>query len=132
MEEDLTKFTEKFTKHFSTSTPVNMLWNCFKQKCIKSIDTFVPSKMTSTRFSQAWCNHAIRRLSRKKKRVFKKACATKKQSDWHCYKDIQKEAQQACRRAHDDYISNMVSEPGSNKKKLFAYLKDIKCDSSAH
>ena len=24
----------------------------------------------------------------------------------------------------------MVSEPGSNNKKLFAYLKDMKCDSS--
>ena len=59
MEEDLTKFTENFTKDFSTSTPVNMLWNCFKQKCSESIDTFAPSKMTSTRFSQAWCNRDI-------------------------------------------------------------------------
>ena len=24
----------------------------------------------------------------------------------------------------------MVSEPGSNNKKLFAYIKDMKCDSS--
>ena len=55
---------------------------------------------------------------------------SRKQSDWHCYKKIQKEAQQACQRAHDDYISNMVSEPGSNNKKLFAYIKDMKCDSS--
>ena len=58
------------------------------------------------------------------------ARATKKQSDWHRYKKIQKEAQQARRRDHDDYISNMVSEPGSNNKKLFAYNKDMKCDSS--
>ena len=80
MEEELTKFIVKFSKDF-TSTPVNMLWNCFKQKCIEGIDTFVSSKMTSTRFSQAWCNGDIRRLSRRKKRAFKKALATKKQSD---------------------------------------------------
>ena len=86
--------------------------------------------MTSTRFCQAWRNRDIRPLSRRKKKAFKKARATKKQSDWHRYKKIQKEAQQACRRAHDDYISNMVSEPGSNNKKLFAYIKDIQCDSS--
>ena len=55
---------------------------------------------------------------------------TKKQSDWHYCKKIQKEAQQACRRAHDDYISNMVSEPGSNNKKLFAYTNGMKCDRS--
>ena len=41
----------------------SLLWNCFKQKCIASIDTFVPSKMKSTRFSQAGCNRDIRRLS---------------------------------------------------------------------
>ena len=52
--------------------------------------------------------------NRRKKRAFEKAI--KKQSDWHRYKKIQKEAQQACRRAQDDYISNMVSEPGSNNK----------------
>ena len=69
-------------------------------------------------------------LSRRKQRAFKKARATNKQSDWHRYKKIQKEAQQACRRAHDDYISNMVSEPGSNNKKLFVYINDMKFDSS--
>ena len=82
-----------------------------------------------TRFSQTWCNRDIRRLSRKKKRAFKRARATKKQSDWHRYKKIQKDAQQACQRAHD-YISNMVCELGSNNKKLFAYIKGLKCDSS--
>ena len=62
--------------------------------------------------------------------TFKKARATKKQLDWDCYKKIQKEAQQAWRRAHDDYISNMVSKPSSNNKKLFVYIKDMKSDSS--
>ena len=33
---------------------------------------------------------------------------------------VQKEVQQACRHAHNDYINNTVSEPGVNNKKLFA------------
>ena len=53
MEEDLTKFTEKFTKDFFTFTPVNVLWNGFRQRCNESVDTFVPSKLTSTRYSKA-------------------------------------------------------------------------------
>ena len=126
-EPPLTFRHEKSTKCRYSS----LLWNCFKQKCIASIDTFVPSKMTSTRFSQAGCNRDIRRLSGRKKRAFKKAPTTKKQSDWHHYKKIQKEAQQACRRAHDDYISTMVSETGSNSKNHFAYIKDMKCGSSS-
>ena len=53
MEEDLAKFTEKFTKYFFTSTPVSVLWNGFRQRCNESVDTFVPSNLTSTRYSKA-------------------------------------------------------------------------------
>ena len=60
MEEDLTKFTDKFTKVFSISTRVNMLWNCFEQKCIKSIDTFVLSKMTSS-MVQPWHSSPLKK-----------------------------------------------------------------------
>ena len=104
-----------------------MLWNGFRQRCIEFIDTFVPSKLTSMRYSQTWCNWDTRRLSRRKKRAFWKARAAKKQADWNRYQKIKKETQKACR---SDYIMNMVSEPGSNNKKLFAYIKDMKCNSS--
>ena len=104
-----------------------MLWNCFKQKCIESIDTFVPSKMTSTRFSQAWCNRDIRCLSKRKKRAFKKARATKKQSDWHRYKKSRKKPS---KHVEEPTVTTSASEPGSNNKKLFAYIKDMKCNSS--
>ena len=46
------------------------------------------------------------------------------------YKKVQKDAQNICRNAHNDYIRNMVSEPGSKNKKLFSYVKGMKCDSS--
>ena len=98
-------------------------------RCIESVDTFVPSKLMSTPYSYAWCNRDIHRLSRRKKRADRKARATKKQADWNRYKKIQKETQQACRSTHDDYINIMVSEPGSNFKKIFAYITDMKCDS---
>ena len=49
---------------------------------------------------------------------FKKARITKKQSDWSRYKKIQKDAKHACRKAQNDFISNMVGEPGTNNKKL--------------
>ena len=31
---------------------------------------------------------------------------------------------------HNDYIRNMVSEPGSKNKRLYSYFKGMKCDSS--
>ena len=124
MEENLAKFTEKFMKHFSTSTPVNVFRNGFRERCSESIDTFDPSKQTSMRFSHAWCNRDIRLLSRRNKRAFRivpttkrpgshawcnrdikkkqkgfqDSPTTKKQANWNRCKKLQEEIQQACRR----------------------------------
>ena len=46
------------------------------------------------------------------------------------YKQVQKDAQNTCRCAHNNYIRNMVNQPGSKNKKLYSYVKDMKCDSS--
>ena len=73
MSEDLKEFTEEFTHANTTETEVNTLWTTFKQKCIESINKYVPSKYTSTRFNQPWCNRDARRLTRRKRRAYRKA-----------------------------------------------------------
>jgi hypothetical protein len=44
-------------------TPINNLWSDFKTICLDNLRKHVPSKHTSTRYSQPWCNRNIRRLS---------------------------------------------------------------------
>ena len=130
MSEDLKEFTEEFTHANTTETEVNTLWTSFKQKCIESVNKYVPFKYTSTRFNQPWCNRDVRRLTRRKRWAYRKARTSKNPSDWMKYKEVQKDAQKTCRSAHNNYIRNMVSEPGSNNKKLYSYVKGMKCDSS--
>jgi hypothetical protein len=38
-------------------TPINNLWSDFKTICLDNLRKHVPSKHTSTRYSQPWCNH---------------------------------------------------------------------------
>ena len=90
----------------------------------------MPSKYTSRGFNQPWCNRDVRRLTHRKRRAYKKARISKNPYDWLRYKKVQKDAQNTCRNAHNDYIRNMVSEPGSKNKKLYSYVKGMKCDSS--
>ena len=130
MSDDLKQFTAEFVHANSTNTEVNTLWTTFKQTCIESVNKYVPSKYTSTRFNQPWCNRDVRRQVRKKRRAYKKARISKNPDDWTRYKKIQKDAQNTCRDAHNNYIRNMVSEPGSKNKKLYSYIKGMKCDSS--
>ncbi|KAH3730136.1 hypothetical protein DPMN_056117 [Dreissena polymorpha] len=86
--------------------------------------------MTSTRFSQPWANRVVRRLARRKKRAYKKARKSRNQSDWDIYRSIQKQNQQKYREARNEYVRNMVSESGTNNKKLYSYVKCMKSDSS--
>ena len=94
------------------------------------VNRYEPSKYTSTRFNQPWCNRDVRRHTHRKRRAYRKARISKNPIDWLRYKKVHKDAQNTCRNAHNDYIRNMVREPGSKNKKLYSYVKGMKCDSS--
>jgi len=40
----LTEFTADFTATSSPAIPINILWNKFKLECMKTLNTYVPSK----------------------------------------------------------------------------------------
>ena len=76
------------TRNSPRTAPLPHLWTCLEslQTEIHWVCWYFCS------FQQSWCNHDICRLSKRKKRTFRKARATKKQADWNHYKKIQKEA----------------------------------------
>ena len=61
--------------HNTTDTNINTLWHTLKEYTASLLEDKVPSKMTSSRFSQPWINRKIKRISRRKKRAFGKAKA---------------------------------------------------------
>jgi hypothetical protein len=130
MKEDLDSFSKTFVGNHSIASPINTLWADFKQQCNKVIESHVPSKLTSSRFNQPWCNRNIRKLARRKKRAYRRARKSKEQTEWNIYRQIQKENQKACRNARNEYVRDMISEPGGNNKKLYSYVKSMKSDSS--
>jgi len=84
--------------------------------------------MTSSRHSQPWCNRIIRRLTRRKRRAYKKARLTKSNDDWDNYKANQQETKKQRKADHDTYVKDIVTEDKS--KKLFTFVKSKKCDGS--
>ena len=96
---------------------------------MKVLQKHVPSKYTLTRYSQSRCNRTIRQLSRRKRRAYRKARRTNNDKDWALFKSLQKTNKKECKKAHDNYVNTMVSD-GGNKKKLYSFIKNKKCDSS--
>ena len=99
MDDDLHQFSETFTSEFSVDTPINSLWTSFKTKSLSSIKNHVPSKITSSRYRQSWCNKAVRRLSWRKQGALRKARQNSNRKKWARYKNIQKSCKEECKKA---------------------------------
>ena len=118
-----------FTTQYSASTGVNELWDTLKHFTLSFLKDKVPSKMTSSRFSQPWINKKVKRISRRKKRVHKRAKQSCSISDLQRYRQLQKEPQYECKKAYDSYVGDIVTSD-KNSKKLYTFIKCKKCDSS--
>ena len=128
---DMQSFSQDFTENNSIKTDVNSLWSDFSRKCLELMGNHVPSKETSSRYSQPWINQDLKRLSRRKKNAYNRARTTKKKEDWAAYKKLKKDNQRECRRAYSSHVSNLVSdEQTGNPKKLYSFIKSKKSDAS--
>ena len=125
---DLEQYSQTLRER-ETSLPINTLWNEFKSVCTSTIHKNIPSKYTSTRYSQPWCNRNIKRLSRRKRRAHRKARSTNRQADWDRYHQLQRETKETCRSTHNNYINNMISDDNTNKK-FYSFIKSKRTDNS--
>ena len=70
------RWTDNFVATYSPSTPVEKLASEIELHLENTLQNQVPSKFTSTRYSQPWFSTATKRICRRKARAFKKARLT--------------------------------------------------------
>jgi len=128
IKESIEQFSTEFFEKYSQSTPVDILWEEFRLLCIDCISS-IPTRSMCTIQKQPWITSYIRRLSRKKKRLYKIAKQTNSPHKWQAYKNLKKEVQQKCRAAYQHYITSLTDETGSVTKRLWSYIKSQRKDS---
>ena len=122
-------FQQEFLQKFNSNSNVNTMWNDIKNHLLSTLDLFVPSKMTSSRFSQPWITRDIKQLSRRKKRAYVRARSSKKQKDFECYEKLKKSSTENCKTAYNDYITNIISpDSSSNPKRFYGFTKSKKIE----
>ena len=102
-------------------------WTFIHAHILNLIEKHIPSKYISNKKSCPWMSVSLKRLIRKKQRLYK--CAKHYNSDtkWKEYKDINKQVRNQIRQQHTNYLSNTVFSNGTNSKKLFwRYIKTRK------
>ena len=119
------QFAVTFFSAFDHNTPVNMLWDEFKTLCKSCID-MVPHKMSHTNAQPPWITWNIKRLSRKKQRIYNKACRTNSDADWAVHCNFKKEMQRICRSSHSNYISSLLDKHNKCTKKFWHYIKNMR------
>ncbi|KAK3096961.1 hypothetical protein FSP39_005118 [Pinctada imbricata] len=92
----------------NTYTDVESLWAEFKQKISEGTSSFVPSKRINGKNKLPWVNVHIKRLIRKRDKLYYRQRKSRKQEDIQRYKGIKHLVQKKMRQAHDTYIENIL------------------------
>ena len=118
----------------SVETPIDQLWDKIHKKLNETMNKHVPSRLKSSRFDQPWINQKIKKMSRRKKKYFKKARSTNLEDDWTKYRRLKKETRTECKKAFSSYINNVICETEEDSKhtnkRFWSYVKALKKDSS--
>ena len=106
---------------------VNEVWIFFKNILMKKVEELIPSKMSGSRPKSPWINREVKKMLKKKHRLFKQA---KKSNNWTNYKQFQKECKRTLRRAEWSFVNNVIIEGLTNKntKPFWKYIKSRKQD----
>ena len=108
---------------------VNTLWSTFKSLLNKSIDQHIPSFKLKSKNSLPWLTPQLKKLLKRKQRLYKKARSS---NDWSPFRKYQKYCRQQMRRAEWQYINGKIQEglDRNDSKPFWRYIKARKQDSS--
>lgn len=118
-----------FELNRSSSRNLEENWTFFIENFQQIIKDHTPTKTLSTRTYLPWMSNTLKRLIRKKQRVYNQARCYHRDTDWLEYKSLQKEVNHELKYQHKSYVTNLISS-SNNKKSLWHYLKTQKQDSN--
>lgn len=104
------------------------MWGILKSSSLAALDSNVPSKMTSQRYSQPWINRDLKRLSRRKQRCYNRYMKTHKTKDHEAYKNLKNKMHAECKKQYNEYVSGIVMDENSKPKRLWSFIKSKRTD----
>jgi hypothetical protein len=94
--EDLTRLSSTIINMYHTGSSVQILWDIFKTELFEYLEKHIPSKLIRSKSHLPWINHKIRKMFKKKTRLYHQV---KKTNKWTNYKHFQKEFKSQVRKA---------------------------------
>ena len=106
---------------------IHELWDIFKSTLNLGISQYIPSKLVKKRSSLPWVNKHIKKLIKKKCKLYKQA---KKSGNWNEFKVHQNLTRKEIRKAEHDFVNKTITDglAEDNTKPFWKYIKSKKSD----
>ena len=139
LRDHLARFKDSFLSSDHSHLSVNDMWVSFKSEVLAAIERFIPSKMTKTKYSLPWIDNSIKRLIRKRDKLYFRARKSSSPDIKSHYKRFRAHVQKTIRDAYWKHISNIFSFETDNPdpdcprknekvKKFWSFVKSLKKD----
>ena len=107
-------------RHVDRSVEEN--YSPLKQHLTDIIKKYIPSRTSSSRFNLPWMNTTLRRMCRKKQRLYNTAKQSQAPNRWAKFKSHKRDTLKELRRARWLYINNILQLSGDSKP-FWKYVK---------
>ena len=138
LKDHMAQFKDAYLSEDHSHMSVNDMWVKFKTGFVEAVERFIPSKMTKTKYSVPWIDATIKRLVKKRHKLYLRARKSKDPDVKIHYKRFRAHVQKVLRDAYWKHVSNIFtyendsSYPNTPKpekiKKLWSFIKSLKKD----
>lgn len=109
------------------------IWTSFKTGILELVKKHVPHKMTRSKLCHPWIDGKLKRLIRKRDRLYKQWKKSGNLETAAKCKKLKHQIQKQLRQAYWRHITNVVADQTTNKrgptKNFWAYIKSLRTDS---
>ena len=121
LSDHMSQFKESYLSEDHSHMSVNEMWVNFKTGFLEAVERFIPSKMTKTKYSLPWIDATIKRLMKRRQKLYLRARKSNDPDVKIHYKRFRAHVQNVQRDAYWRHVSNIFtfenypSDPDSNK-----------------
>ncbi len=131
-EVEFRKQAEELARNFHRNQPENKTvdenWKFFGNSMNNLVKSHVPHKTYRGNRGAPWFNNHLKKMTRKKEKLYARAKNSSRDDHWTAYKDYQKKVNKAIRKSKRNHVSEIISS--DQPKKFWRFVRSNKKDNT--
>ena len=127
---ELETYKDTFLQSNPMERTIEENWTSFKTNLFHVMDNCIPQKHISSWQDSPWMNSGIKRLIRKKKRLWNNAKRTDTAENWQKFKVTRKAVKSSMKKAYEEYVDGILEDTTpDSQRKFWQFINSQKKDS---